>query len=57
MLQSYQCDYSDAYAVVKGIITVTEPNDNAYHKKLAFKKNAPLISCITITHSLIKQKI
>ena len=28
MLRSDLCDYSDAYIVVKGIITVTEP-DNA----------------------------
>ena len=28
MLRSYLCDYSDAYIVVKGTITVTEP-DNA----------------------------
>ena len=38
MLQSYLWDYSDAYAVVKGTFTVTQPNDNAYDKKIAFKK-------------------
>ena len=27
MLRSYLCDYSDAYIVVKGNITVTEPDD------------------------------
>ena len=47
MLQSDLRDYSDAYIVVKGIITVTDPNDHAYDKKLAFKNNAPFSSCIT----------
>ena len=37
---------SDAHIVIKGIITVTDPNNNAYDKKLAFKNNAPFISCI-----------
>ena len=31
MLRSNLCDYSDAYIVVKGYITVTEP-DNAINK-------------------------
>ena len=47
MSQSDLCDYSDAYIVVTGTINVTDPNNNAYDKKLAFKKNAPFISCIT----------
>ena len=47
MLRSDLYDYSDAYIVVEGIIAVTRPNDNAYDKKLAFKNNAPLNSCIT----------
>ena len=38
MLSSELCDYSDAYIVVKGTINVTNPNNNAYDKKLAFKK-------------------
>ena len=42
-LQSDLCDYSDAYIVVKGTITVTDPNNNAYGKNLAFKNNAPFI--------------
>ena len=28
MLQSHLCDYSDAYIVVTGTITVTEPNND-----------------------------
>ena len=45
MLQSGLCDYSDAYIVVKETIAVVRPNNNAYDKKLAFKNNAPFISC------------
>ena len=46
MLQSDLCDYSDAYTIVKGTINVADPNNDAYGKKLAFKNNAPSISCI-----------
>ena len=37
-------DYSDAYIVVKGNITVTRPNDDAYDKKLAFKNMQHLLA-------------
>ena len=52
MLRSDLCDYSDAYIVVKGNATLTVdrgtlPNVNAYDKKIAFKNNAPFISCIS----------
>ena len=47
MLRSDLCDFSDAYIVVKGTITVTNPDNNAYDKKLAFKNNAPFVSCIS----------
>ena len=46
MLRSDLCNYSDAYIVVKGKITVTNPNIDAYDKKLALKNNAPFLSCI-----------
>ena len=46
MLQSGSCDYMDAYIIIKGTITVENPNNNAYDKKLAFKNNAPFITCI-----------
>ena len=36
MLRSDLYDYSDAYVVVKGTINVTDPNNNAYDKILAF---------------------
>ena len=54
MLRSDLCDYSDAYIVAKGKITVTNPNNNAYDKKIALKKNAPFLSCISkINNTLI----
>ena len=47
MLRSDLCGYNDAYIVVAGKITVTNPNNNAYDKKLAFKNNAPFITCVS----------
>ena len=47
-LRSDLRDYSDAYIVVKGIITVTCTNPNSRrNKKLIFKNNAAFRSCIT----------
>ena len=47
MLRSDLCDYSDAYIVVKGIITVTDPDGAKRNKATAFKNNAPFINCIS----------
>ena len=55
MLRSNLCDYSDAYILVNGTITVTTPGvnngvNNIRHKKnrsLILKNNAPFVSCIT----------
>ena len=55
MLKSNLCDYSDAYILVKGTITVAAPgvNNNATNirdkrnKPLILKNNAPFVSCIT----------
>ena len=55
MLRSNLCDYSDAYILVKGNITVTAPgaNNNANNirdkrnRPLILKNNAPFVSCIT----------
>ena len=48
MLGSYLCEYSHAYIVAKGIISVRGTNDaNIRNKKLVFKNNAPFRSCIT----------
>ena len=46
MLRSDLCDCSDVYIVVKGKITVTNPNNDGYNKKSAFKNNAPITSRI-----------
>ena len=55
MLRSDLCDYSDAYKLVNGTITVTANGDNnnannIRDKKnipLILKNNAPFVSCIT----------
>ena len=55
MVRSNLCDYSDAYILVKGTITVTAPgvNNNANNIKdkrnrpVILKNNAPFVSCIT----------
>ena len=54
MLRSDLCDYSDAYTVIKGDITFTSPANDTCDKNLAFKNNAPFISCISkISNPLI----
>ena len=47
MLRSDFCDFSDAYIVVKGDITVTNPNNAKRNKAVVFKNNAPFINCIS----------
>ena len=55
MLRSNLCDYSDAYILVEGTITVTAPgvNNNANNirdkrnRPLVLKNNAHFVSCIT----------
>ena len=47
MLRSHLCDFSDAYIVVKGTITVTDPDNAKRNKAVAFRNNAPFISCIS----------
>ena len=47
MLRSDLCDYSDAYIVVKGTITVVRPNGAKKTKIVAFENNAPFINCIS----------
>ena len=46
-LRSDLCDFSDAYIVVKGDITVTNPNNVKRNRAVAFKNNAPFTNCIT----------
>ena len=52
MLKSSLCDYSDAYILVKGAITVpntaaADANANNANKKVIFKNSAPFINCIS----------
>ena len=55
MLRSDLCDFSDAYIVVKWTITVTGTTSRSRkNRPLAFKHNAPFISCISkIDNTLI----
>ena len=46
MSRSDLCDFSDAYIVVKGPITVNAPNNAKSIKAVAFKNNA-FINCIS----------
>ena len=51
MLKSSLCDYSDAYILVKGTITVNNTaaanaNANNTNKKVVFKNSAPFTNCI-----------
>ena len=52
MLRSDLCDFSDAYIVVKGNITVTDPGNTKRNKSVAFKNNAPFINCISKINSV-----
>ena len=52
MLKSSLCDYSDAYILVKGTITVNntavaDSDSNNTNKKVIFKNCAPFINCIS----------
>ena len=55
MLRSNLCNYSDAYILVKGTITLMAPGANndannirdKRNRPLTLKNNAPFVSCIT----------
>ena len=48
MLRSHLCDYSDAYILVKGTITVARNNPrDRQNRPVILKNNAPFVSCIT----------
>ena len=47
MLRSDLRDYSNAYIIVKGDITVTNPNNTKRNQAVAFKNNAPFINYIS----------
>ena len=50
MLRSDLCDFSDAYIVVKGDITLKKDADKGFidirNRSLAFKNNAPFTNCV-----------
>ena len=51
LLRSDLCDFSDAYNVVKGIITLTKDADREFidvrNRSVAFKNSAPFTNCIS----------
>ena len=55
MLTSSLCDYSDAYILVKGNISVNttaaDADANNTNKKVIFKNCAPFTDCITINNT------
>ena len=55
MLRSDLCDYSDAYIVAKGIVTVSaDERDRAeMNRKVILKNNAPFISCISKINGVV----
>ena len=57
MLRSDLCDFSDAYIVVKGNITVTNPNNAKRNKAVAFKNNAPFMNFISKISKIYSIKI
>ena len=51
------CDFNDAYIVVTGKITITNPrnDDDVYNRKVSFKNSAPFFNCpIRINSQLIE---
>ena len=59
MQRSDLCDVSDAYIVIKGTISVADPNDANYNKKLALRMMLHLLLAFQklIIYSLTTQKI
>ena len=52
MLRFDLCDFSDAYIVGKGTITVTNPDNAKRNEAAVFKNNAPFINCISKINSI-----
>ena len=54
MLRSDLCDFSDAYIVVKGEVTLTGGSNNSRkNSPLALKNNAPFIGCISKINNML----
>ena len=58
MLRSYLRDFSDAYIVVKGIVTVSadERDRDEMNRHVILKNNAPFISCISKVNGVLVEK-
>ena len=56
-MRSDLCDFSDAYIVVKGTITLTNDADREFidvrNRSLAFKNNAPFTNCISKINNVL----
>ena len=59
MLRSDLCDYSDAYIVVKGIVTVSadERDRDELNKQAILENNAPFISCISKINGVLVENV
>ena len=59
MIRSDICDYSDAYIVIKGTITVRTENDRVIdgcNRILILKNNAPFTNCISKINNVLIDK-
>ena len=60
MLRSDLCDFSDAYIVVKGTITLTKTDRIRFidirNRFLAFKNNTPFTNCISKINNVLIDK-
>ena len=61
MLRSDLCNFSDAYIVVKGDITLTKAEDRNFidlrNRFSAFKNNAPFINCIYKINNVLIENV
>ena len=57
MLRLDLWDHSDAYIVFKGNITVSNPGNDEYDKKLDFKNNGPFTSCFSKINNTLTDNV
>ena len=59
MLRSDLCDFSDAYIVAKGIVTVSadKRNGDEMNRQVILKNNAPFISCISKINGILNASL
>ena len=53
MLRADLCDYYDTYIVVKGVITVTKPDNTKRNKAVALKNSVLFINCISKINNVL----